>query len=45
MCVFLLHVYIRWAGYVVRMEEASSVINTLAGQLIGKRPLGMPRHK
>ena len=31
----------RWASHVVRLEEGRSAFNIL----IGKRPLGIPRHR
>ena len=34
---------LRWAGYVVRMEEGTSAFKILTGTPRGKRPLGRPR--
>jgi hypothetical protein len=35
----------RWAGYVVRMEETRGVYRVLAGKPEGKRPLGRSRSR
>ena len=34
----------KWAGYVVRMEEGRSAYGVLVGKREGKRPLGRPGH-
>ena len=36
---------LRWAGYVVRMEEGRSALKILTGKPTGKRPLGRPRRR
>ena len=36
---------LRWAGYVVRMEEGRSAFKILTGKPPGKRPLGRPRRR
>jgi hypothetical protein len=36
---------LRWAGYVVRMEEARRVFKILTEKPTGKRPLGRPRRR
>jgi hypothetical protein len=35
----------RWAGYVVRMEEKRNVYRFLVEKPKGKRPLGRSRHR
>jgi len=35
----------RWAGYVVRVGEERGVYRVLVGKLVGRRPLGRPRHR
>ena len=36
---------LRWAGYVVRMEEGRSAFKILTGKPTGNRPLGRPRRR
>ena len=36
---------LRWAGYVVRMEEGRSAFKILRGKPTGIRPLGRPRRR
>ena len=36
---------LRWAGYIVRMEEGRSAFNILTGIPEGKRPLGRLRRR
>ena len=36
---------LRWAGHVVRMEEAMGAFKILTGKPTGKRPLGRPRRR
>ena len=36
---------LRWAGYVVRVEEGRSAFKILTGKPTGKRPLGRPRRR
>ena len=36
---------LRWAGHVVRMDEARNAFKILTGKPAGKRPLGSPRRR
>ena len=43
--VCTVHLILRWAGHVARMEEGRSAFKILTGKPTGKRPLGRPRHR
>ena len=36
---------LRWAGYIVRMEQSRNAYRVLVRKPEGKRPLGRPRHR
>jgi hypothetical protein len=36
---------VKWTGHTVCMGEKRSIHRVLVGKLVGKRPLGRPRHR